>query len=216
MPSEKITIALADDHALVRRGLSQMLQSNNFNVIAEASNGSELLKLIKENLPMVVLLDINMPVMDGISTMHQIQNMNLPVKVLALSMMDDDGSVIRMIKAGAKGYVLKDSEPEELIQAIRIIADNGFYYSERIAGRISSLQFNSDSNDHINKLSQRELDFLVLASSDLSYKEIADKMIVSVRTVDGYRDSIYEKLKIHSRIGLVLYAIKHKIVRIDD
>jgi len=216
MPSEKITIALADDHALVRRGLSQMLQSNNFNVIAEASNGSELLKLIKENLPMVVLLDINMPVMDGISTMHQIQNMNLPVKVLALSMMDDDGSVIRMIKAGAKGYVLKDSEPEELIQAIRIIADNRFYYSERIAGRISSLQFNSDSNDHINKLSQRELDFLVLASSDLSYKEIADKMIVSVRTVDGYRDSIYEKLKIHSRIGLVLYAIKHKIVRIDD
>lgn len=216
MPSEKITIALADDHALVRRGLSQMLQSNNFNVIAEASNGSELLKLIKENLPMVVLLDINMPVMDGISTMHQIQNMNLPVKVLALSMMDDNGSVIRMIKAGAKGYVLKDSEPEELIQAIRIIADNGFYYSERIAGRISSLQFNSDSNDHINKLSQRELDFLVLASSDLSYKEIADKMIVSVRTVDGYRDSIYEKLKIHSRIGLVLYAIKHKIVRIDD
>lgn len=216
MPSEKITIALADDHALVRRGLSQMLQSNNFNVIAEASNGSELLKLIKENLPMVVLLDINMPVMDGISTMHQIQNMNLPVKVLALSMMDDDGSVIRMIKAGAKGYVLKDSEPEELIQAIRIIADNGFFYSERIAGRISSLQFNSDSNDHINKLSQRELDFLVLASSDLSYKEIADKMIVSVRTVDGYRDSIYEKLKIHSRIGLVLYAIKHKIVRIDD
>jgi two-component system invasion response regulator UvrY len=130
--------------------------------------------------------------------------------------MDDDGSVIRMIKAGAKGYVLKDSEPEELIQAIRIIADNGFYYSERIAGRISSLQFNSESNDHINKLSQRELDFLVLASSDLSYKEIADKMIVSVRTVDGYRDSIYEKLKIHSRIGLVLYAVRHKIVRIDD
>jgi DNA-binding NarL/FixJ family response regulator len=216
MPNEKITIAIADDHALVRRGLSQMLQSNNFDVIAEASNGLELIKLIKENLPKVVLLDINMPVLDGISTMHQIQNMNLQVKVLALSMMDDDGSVIRMIKAGAKGYVLKDSEPEELIQAIRIIADNGFYYSERIAGRISSLQFNSESNDHINKLSQRELDFLVLASSDLSYKEIADKMIVSVRTVDGYRDSIYEKLKIHSRIGLVLYAIRHKIVRIDD
>jgi two-component system invasion response regulator UvrY len=216
MSSEKITIAIADDHALVRRGLSQMLQSYNFHIIAEASNGSELLKLIKENPPVVVLLDINMPVMDGISTMHQIQNMNLPVKVLALSMMDDDGSVIRMIKAGAKGYLLKDSEPEELIQAIRIIADNGFYYSERIAGRISSLQFNSDSNDHISKLSQRELDFLVLASSDLSYKEIADKMIVSVRTVDGYRDSIYEKLKIHSRIGLVLYAIRHKIVRIDD
>ncbi len=216
MSFEKVKIAIADDHSLVRKGLIHILHHRGFEVIAEASNGSELLKLIKNRLPDVILLDVNMPILDGVSTMQQIHNLGLNVKVLALSMMDNDSSVIRMIKAGAKGYLLKDCEPDELVKGIQAVLEDEFYYSENIAGRAASLQFNTEVVEKSTKLSKRELDFLVLAASELSYKEIADKMIVSIRTIDGYRDSIFTKLKIQSRIGLVFYALKNKIIRLND
>jgi DNA-binding NarL/FixJ family response regulator len=159
-------------------------------------------------------MDISMPVMDGVQTTEWLKK-NLPgIRVLALSMMDDDTSVIRMIRAGARGYVLKDVEPRELRKAIRDIAEKGYYYSELVSGKvIQSLQGNEETKpaEQIARLTDREMEFLKLCCSELSYKQIANTMHVSPRTVDGYRDSLFEKLEAKSRVGLVLYAVKTKL-----
>lgn len=211
-----IKIALADDHTLIRKSIRAMLEQDDFQVVCEASNGKELIEGLKGKSPQVVVMDVSMPVLDGVQTTLWLKK-NMPdVHVLALSMMDDDTTVIRMIRAGARGYVLKDVEPRELRKAIRDIADKGYYYSELVTGKVFHSLHSDEENliaEQTTNLTERELEFLKHCCSEMSYKQIADAMVVSPRTVDGYRDALFDKLEVKSRIGLVLYATKSKLVQ---
>ena len=212
-------IVLVDDHSLLRNGLAELVKSQGHIVLFEADNGKNFLeKLDKKSLPDIVLMDINMPEMDGFETAQWIKANHPEIKILALSMYDNETSIIRMLKCGAKGYILKDSEPAELKAAIHALMDKGFYYSDLVSGKlmhaINNLDDDSDGLKSLVPLNDRETEFLKLACSELTYKEIADKMFVSPRTIDGYRDALFEKLNIKTRVGLVMYAIKNGIVNV--
>ncbi len=213
------TIALTDDHALLRNGLAELVNKLGHTVFFEASNGKEFIsRLNPDNLPEMVLMDINMPEMDGYETTQWLKENHPDVKVLALSMYDNETSIIRMLKCGAKGYILKDSEPAELKAAIEDVMSKGFYYSDLVSGKlmhaINKLEDSGSSLKSLVQLNERETDFLKYACTEMTYKEIADKMFVSPRTIDGYRDALFEKLNVKTRVGLVMYAIKNSIVTV--
>lgn len=212
-------IVLVDDHILLRTGLASLVKNLGHEVLFEADNGKEFTeKLESPFLPDVVLLDINMPEMDGYATAQWLKSNHPDIKVLALSMYDNETSIIRMLKCGAKGYILKDSEPAELNAAIDALMNKGYYYSDLVSGKlihaINKIDDEGSDVNTLNNLNERETDFLKYTCSELTYKEIADKMFVSPRTVDGYRDALFEKLHVKTRVGLVMYAIKNGIVQV--
>jgi len=213
------SIALADDHVLLRNGLASLIKNFGHEVLFEANNGEDLIKLIKEGKkPDLVLMDINMPVKDGYETSSWLKENYPEIKVLALSMLDDENAIIRMIKNGARGYVLKESEPSELRSAINAVLQKGFYYSEMVTGRlvhsISGTDVESHTSQQVMQLTDREIEFLKFACTEMTYKEIAAEMHLSPRTIDGYRDALFLKLDIKTRTGLVIYAIKNGIVKV--
>jgi len=215
-----LKIALTDDHSLLRSALAQLVESLGNTILFEADNGKDFIKkLNKKNLPDIVLMDINMPEMDGFQTTQWLKQNHPEVHVLALSMYDNETSIIRMLKCGAKGYILKDSEPAELKAAIHALMGKGFYYSDLVSGKlmhaINKMDDDSDGLKNLAPLNDRETDFLKYTCSELTYKEIADKMFVSPRTIDGYRDALFEKLHVKTRVGLVMYAIRNGIVTIN-
>ena len=209
-------IVLVDDHSLLRTGLATLVESLGFTVSFEASNGIELInKLTPANIPDVVLMDINMPEMDGFQTTRWLKEHYPKINVLALSMYDNETSIIRMLKCGAKGYILKDSEPAELKAAITAVLTQGYHYSDVVSGKlihvINQQEAEERSFERSVLVTSKEKIFLQYTCSELTYKEIAAKMVVSPRTVDGYRDALFDKLHIKTRVGLVLYAIKNGI-----
>jgi two-component system invasion response regulator UvrY len=210
-------IVLVDDHALLRKGLATLVKNLGHEVLFEADNGKHFIENLQPKfLPDIVLLDINMPEMDGYQTAGWIKANHPSIKTLALSMYDDENSIIRMLKNGAKGYLLKDSEPSELQDAIIALMKKGYYYSDLVSGKLINAinKIDDDGSDLKNliKLTNREIDFLKYTCTELTYKEIADELCVSPRTVDGYRGDLFEKLQVKSRIGLVIYAIRNGIV----
>jgi DNA-binding NarL/FixJ family response regulator len=211
------TIALVDDHVMLRSGLANLIRELGYTVLFEASDGLDFIEKLKgQEIPDLVLMDVNMPRMDGFETCAWLKEHHLAIKVLALSMFDDEDAIMRMIRNGARGYVLKDCEFGELRVAIDAVATKGFHYSEKVTGRLIHSIHQSDAKESeknlVNSLTTRELEFIKLAATDSTYKEIADQMHVSPRTVDGYRDDLFEKLDVKSRVGLVLFAVKNKLV----
>ena len=208
---QKIKIALADDHAMLRKSLKVVINSMpEFEVLFDEDNGRQLLdKFSSGNLPDICILDINMPEMNGYETALAIKKDFPGIKVLALSMYDNDQSIISMLRAGASGYLLKDSEPEELKRALIEIHKNDFYQSDIVRGQMLR-RINSEKD-----LSENEQQFLKLCCTELTYKEIAEKMFKSPRTIDGYRDQLFLKLGVSTRSGLVMYAIKTGLVSIN-
>jgi len=209
-------IALVDDHILLRNGLAGIVKNIGHDVLFEANNGDDFIKQVEAGkLPELVLMDINMPVKDGYETALWLKTNHPEIKVLALSMYDDENAIIRMLKNGARGYILKESEPSELKAAIHAVMQKGFYYSEMITGRlvhsISGRDDESHTSQQLLQLTEKEIEFLKLACSEMTYKEIAGKMNLSPRTVDGYRDALFQKLDIKTRTGLVIFAIKNGI-----
>ena len=210
-------IVLADDHVLLRNGLATLLKNLGHKVLFEACNGKELIACLEpEKLPDIVLMDINMPEMDGYETTHWLKINHPAIKVLALSMYDNETAIIRMLKCGAKGYMLKDSDPAELKIAIQALLNKGFYQSELLSGKLINAMNTIDDGEtnvkNVLHINEKEIEFLKYTCTELSYKEIAEKMNVSPRTVDHYRDTLFEKLQVKTRVGLVMYAIRNKIV----
>lgn len=216
-----IKIALVDDHLLFRRGLAVIINSfQEYKIVFEANNGKELTQMLSpHNLPAIILLDITMPEMNGYETARWLYTHYPGVKVLALSMLNDEKSIIKMLKNGAKGYILKDSEPMELKRALDSLVEKGIYLNDIMCSNIiHSMNHQMDEDEEaLHKkieITERETEFLKRICSDLSYKQIADEMYLSPRTIDGYRDTLFQKLQVSTRIGLVLYAIRNDIVTI--
>jgi DNA-binding NarL/FixJ family response regulator len=215
--TKKFQVAVADDHSLLRQALARLINSfDNFSVLFEANNGNEIkARLAKHVIPDIVLLDVNMPDMDGYETAQWLHKNYPQVKVLALSMFSDENVIIRMLKLGAKGYILKNAEPEELREALNSVLEKDFYLSEYISGKIvSGLNKDLDRPDDRVTLTEKEKELLRWICSEMTYKDIAAKMFVSPRTLDDYRNNLFEKLKVKTRVGLVLYAIRNRLVEI--
>lgn len=217
---EEIKVVMVDDHKLFRKGMVGLMNDfANCRVLYEANNGEEFIRQISSGVrPDIVILDINMPVMDGFETAIWLKKNFPKVKILALTMKDTEESIIKMIRAGANGYILKDAEPSELQFALNELMKKEFYYSDMVNGvLLNNLNNKSEArinNKEFKELNEREIEFLKLASTELTYKEIADKMFIAPRTVDRYREVLFEKLDVKNRVGLVLYAIKHNIVKV--
>jgi DNA-binding NarL/FixJ family response regulator len=192
----------------------------DYTVLFEVGNGIELISTIDPgNLPDLVLMDVNMPEMDGYSTTSWLKRHYPGVKTLALSMYDTENAIIRMFKAGVRGYIMKYCDPADLKQAMDALIQKGYYYSEMITGRLIHTinRYDDDLDEAANPLSilnDRELEFLRYACTELTYKEIASKMYLSPRTIDGYRDTLFDKLHLKTRVGLVTFAIKNGIVSV--
>lgn len=219
MPDTKY-IAIVDDHAMFRKGLVVLINLfPNYEVMFDASNGKELMaQLDPKKLPDIVLLDINMPEMDGYATAEWLRSNYPEIKILALSTMDAETAIIKMIRNGAKGYVLKDAEPAELKLAFDEVLRRGYFYNElvtrKVMNAVRDLTEPKNNTMLFAKLTEREIEFLKYSCTELAYKEIADKMFVSVRTVEGYRDALCEKLDLKTRVGLAMYAIRNNLVKL--
>ncbi|MDP9081666.1 MAG: response regulator transcription factor [Bacteroidota bacterium] len=209
----KITIGIADDQQLFLGSLSSLVNSfKDFEVVVEALNGEELLKNVRalKTLPDIILIDVQMPVMDGPSAVAKITADYPSIKIVALSMKEDDHSILRMLRAGCSAYLLKDVHPRELEKALREVRETGYYNSDSLSVHYRRLLRKRD--DEEIKLTDREKAFLKLACSDFTYKEIASKMFLSEKTIDGYREALFAKLNVKSRTGMVLEGIKLGLV----
>lgn len=216
--SNKIKLALADDHTLFRKGVEELIDDfDNMEVLYSVANGKELITALKaaQQLPDICLLDINMPEMNGFDTAKQIKEHWPDIQILAVSVYDSEFNIIGMLRAGAGGYILKDSQPDVLRRAIETIHEQGFYHSELVTGKLLR-QIISQPKDATTDLNEKEIQFLKLCCSEMTYKEIADKMEISHRTIDGYRDQLFNKLNIKSRTGLVMYALKSGIATLGS
>ncbi len=212
---ERIKIAIVDDHKLVSKAIENMISFNpKFEVVMNCFNGEDFLNQLehKKNMPEVVLMDINMPRKNGIETTAELTQKYPELKVIALTMEDNESTIISMLKAGAKGYLLKDMSPDILFDAINIVHEKGIFYTDIVTQSLLKIKTEEKAIQEISALlKDREIEFIKLACSELTYKEIAEKMCVSPRTVDGYRDSIFAKLNVKTRVGIVLFAIKHEM-----
>jgi two-component system invasion response regulator UvrY len=212
------SVVIVDDHKLFSSALAELIgRFDRYEVLYQVHSGRDLLDRFTSprNIPDVVLLDINMPGMDGFETAARLREKYEDVKVLAVSMHNDEESVVRMIRAGARGYVLKDAQPDELRVALDTLCERGVYYSEMVTSHLVNAITYDRTPEALAKekgLTPRELEFLRYACSELTYKEIADRMNLSIRTVDGHREALFDKLEVRSRVGLVLYAISNRIV----
>jgi DNA-binding NarL/FixJ family response regulator len=214
-----IKLGIIDDHKIFRNGLKATLEDcENFDLILEASNGKELIGLLATKSPDVLLMDIKMPEMDGIQTTTYVHEHFKHIKILALSMFNEDKYIVDMMKAGASGYLLKNAEPEEIIEAISTVYNKGFYFNEHLSiTLIKQLVVNDHADNTLHNkadLNEREVEVLKLVCQEYSNQEIADKIFLSVRTVEGYRARLFEKTCSKNLVGLVIYAIKREIISV--
>jgi DNA-binding NarL/FixJ family response regulator len=213
--SPKIRIALVEDHKIVRRGLVELITGfPEFEVVMEAGHGKELIEGLTgaSVLPDVVVLDINMPVMNGYDTAALLRKQWPEIRILALSMLSEEFPVIKMLRSGAQGFITKDCDPIELRTALNDVYRNCDHFSG-VSGRSLHAVREGEGDKNIT---DKEMEFLKLCCSDLSYKEIGRKMNLSGRTVEGYRDILFYKLNVRTRISLVLFAVNNGIVLADS
>jgi len=212
-----IKVALVDDHLLLRTALAGLIDSfGDCRVIHQSGNGKEITKAITDGvIPDVVVMDLNMPEMDGFETAQWLQQNFPKIYVLMLTMFDSELSLIRLLQTGVRGFLKKDIHPSELKFAIQSVMQSGYYYSNNTTGRLVNLFKNKhDGSMPLNNmvLSDQEVQFLRLACSDLTYKEIAQKLGLNPRTIDTLRDHLFIKLDVKSRVGLAMVAIRNGIM----
>jgi DNA-binding NarL/FixJ family response regulator len=212
------SIVIADDHLLIAKALTSIIDTfDNYKVLYEVPNGKVLVEQFKQKhrIPDIVLLDITMPEMDGFETARWLTQHHPSILIMALSMQNDEQTLISMIKAGASGYLQKNIHPEEFKKALDSLVTKGVHYSDAYVSKVlSHIKHEDDPRETTRGLSDREKTFLEYAATELTYKEIAEKMFCSPRTIESYRDALFEKLNLKTRVGLVVYAIKNKLIKI--
>jgi two-component system invasion response regulator UvrY len=216
--NKKTQVAIIDDHILLRTALARLVNGfEGYTVLFEADNGKDLrAQIMQHHIPDIVLLDVNMPEMDGFETTQWLHKNYPHIKVLVLSMLSDEKTIIKMFRLGAKGYLLKNTDHEELKKALDSVMNKNVYLSEYVSDKLVS-GLHKDADKEESKpvmLNDKEREFLRWTCTELSYKEIAEKMFLSPRTIDDYRQTLFGKLKVHSRVGLVMYTIKNGLVDI--
>lgn len=218
---DKIEVILIDDHHIVRDGIKILLMNiKDIEVVGEASNGDELFELLKTKDPDVLILDIMMPGLSGIEITKIIKDEYPGVKVIILSANTDNDSVFDSLKAGAHGYLPKNAKREELLEAVYMVAAGNEFLSNSISHTVlrnfitRARTGNKQEKEKEATLTKRELEIVELFTEGLSYKEIADRLFISVRTVESHKNNIMEKLELKSIVDLVKYAIKHKIIEL--
>jgi DNA-binding NarL/FixJ family response regulator len=219
-PKRRIRIAIVDDHKLFRRGVIKLLQeTEDYEILFEAEDGKMLTQMLQEQpakLPDIIIMDINMPTMNGYETMNWLREHYPDMKVLVISMIVKETEIYKMIKLGVRGYLSKDIEPEDVEEALRAIWEKGYYYTEFLTGKlIHSLRYDDgidspeiDADAAWLQFNERHRDFIRFACSEMTYDEIARAMYLSPKTIDGYREFVFDKLKVRNRVGLVLQAVK--------
>lgn len=215
----KINIALVDDHNLFRKGLIRLINMGDtqqrYHILFEADNGNQFKdKMVTPPFPDIILMDIDMPEVDGFEAVEWLQRTHADVKVLVMTMLESESAILRMLRMGVRGYIHKDIEVEELQAALETIAANGFYYSEAASEVLQQNLNGLERSGNKVHLSENEREFIKWATTDLTYQQIADKMNLSVKTIDGYREALFKKLGVKTRVTLALYAVKHGLVEL--
>lgn len=216
----KIKLVLVDDHAVVRSGLRMLLEAQtDMEIVGEAENGREAVTLAKTLQPDIILMDIMMPDMNGIEATRLVKDVAPETAVLALTMYEDDQYFFEMLKAGASGYVPKRAAPDDLVTAIRTVYQGEVFLYPSLAARLVQGYVRQDmpdgSSPHDN-LTEREREVLILIADGLTNAEIAERLGISVKTVDRHRENLMRKLNLHSRVDLVKYAIKCGLIDLDE
>lgn len=221
IPEHKISVAIADDHALFRKGLIGLLEDIDFiDEIHEASNGQELLQLLADvsPLPDMVLLDLRMPEMDGVEATERIQELYPSIKIIILTMQDDEGLIMHLIEKGISSYLLKNVEPDELELVISTLREHDYFFNEKLSSLVVKALHSKGKkmpamySDDL--FSERELEVLRLICEEFTAAEIAEKLCISKRTVDGHRTALLEKSGVRNIVGLVIYAVRNGIYKI--
>ena len=205
------TVVIVDDHVLLAQAIQELVNGfEGFETLYLCKNGKELLDKLKfaNNVPDIILMDVNMPIINGIVATKTIKESYPNINVLALSVEVDEDIILGMLRAGAKGYLMKDTEKEVLQEALEQVMRHGYYHTNTIAKLLVGSLDKGPSGD---QLKERELEFIKHACTEMTYKQIAEVMFLSPKTIEGYRDSLYEKLNIKNRIGLILYAIRNNL-----
>jgi two-component system, NarL family, invasion response regulator UvrY len=224
----KTKIAIADDHAMFRKGIIKLLDPEQYELLFDVANGKEVLEKINTNgslLPDLLIMDIEMPRMNGYETVAWLKENKPEIKILVVSMVDHEEAIIKMLKLGVRGYLSKNMEPEDLYAALQAIISRDYYFTDFVTNKlIDSLQREDPVVESLNEfspvhkmwhsLNARQKEYVKLACTEMTYSEIADKMCVSPKTIDGYRDVVFERFNVKSRPALMLFAIKNKIVTI--
>jgi DNA-binding NarL/FixJ family response regulator len=214
-----IKLAIADDHKIFREGLKFTLEDyTQLNLIIEATNGKDLIAQITDNKPDVILMDIKMPEMDGMQAITYIRQHFSDIKILVLSMHNEDKYILNAMRLGASGYLLKNAEPEEIVEAIVNVHTKGFYFNDDLSATMAKellgINFMHRLHEKDARLNEREIEVLKLICEEYCNTEIADKLFLSVRTVEGYRTRLFEKVGSKNIAGLVIYAVKSGIITI--
>jgi DNA-binding NarL/FixJ family response regulator len=215
----KHTVILVDDHKLITKSLEGLINSfEKYTVSQTYYNGAELIDGFNAGIqdPELIVLDVKMPIMGGVDTMKWLHKHKPNIKVLVVSMEDDDDSIINMLRHGAKGYLLKDTDPNTFKEALDTIVSHGLYHTD-LVNEVMMRSFNGEHEvTKEYKLKENEVTFIKLACEEKTYKEIADIMCLSPKTIDGYRQQLFEKLNVKNRIGLVIFALRNKLYKLDD
>ncbi|MCW3109635.1 MAG: two component transcriptional regulator, LuxR family [Segetibacter sp.] len=214
-----ITVAIADDHKIFRDGLRILFKKEgNIELVGEAANGKELLEIVKKTRPDIVITDIVMPEMNGITAVKQILELYPETGIIGLSMVDDDDLLIEIFEAGALGYLLKNAEKEEILEAINCVINGVPYYSSSISGHliklISESKFNPYKGKKVEVFNDIEQQIVSLICQEKTSKEIGEILHYSIRTIEWYRVRIMEKMQVKTTTGIVIYAIKNKLCKI--
>ena len=211
---QTIRIIIADDHELMRKSLPILLKKQDeIEIVDDAENGKELLEKVRQHQPDVVVTDIQMPIMDGIKATKKIKEEFPDIKILALTMFNEDHLIVDMLEAGAKGYLLKNTTQHELTEAIKAVYNGGTHFcnstSEKLKNMIVQSKFNPYKQKPKVELTPREIEVMQLICQQMKNTDIADKMCISVRTVEGYREKIFEKTGSKTLAGITIFAIKN-------
>ena len=218
---KSISLVIVDDHEIFRDGLALMLsKQETMSLVGQAGNGRELIQLVAENKPDIILTDIKMPYLDGIAATRMLLQENPQMKIIALSMSEEEGLIVDMLEAGAKGYLLKNADKKEILEAIVTVNEGNIFYCKHTSARLASLIVKSKFDPHKRRsdtlFTDREREIIRLICRQHTAQEIGNQLFLSKRTVEGYRTRILEKMEVKNTAGVVVFALKHSLISEED